>query len=90
MKVRRGPVIQEASIVILVEDCTTLGKEAMKAALDDARQHATRMADLLEMSLGRVIAVFENGLPSSAGFLVNSPSKVEIAIMLKTTFALEP
>ncbi len=62
----------------------------MKAALDDARQRATRMADLLEMSLGRVIAVFENGLPSSAGSLVNSPSKVEIAIMLNTTFALEP
>ena len=90
----------------------------MKAALDDARQRALQMADLLEMSLGRVIAVSEDLSPpsavrpaggciafneqrtsggytayttlGSAGSLVNSPSKVEIAIMLKTTFALEP
>ena len=118
MKARRGPAIQGAGIVFLVEDCATLEKEAMKAALDDARQRALQLADLLEMSLGRVIAVSEDLSPpsavrpaggciafnrqrtsggytayttlGSAGSLVNSPSKVEIAIMLKTTFALEP
>ena len=118
MKARRGPAIQGASIVFLVEDCATLEKEAMKAALNDARQRALQMVELLEMSLGRVIAVSEDVSPSSAllpaggciafnrqrtsgaftayttlggaGSLVNSPSKVEIAITLKTTFALEP
>lgn len=118
MKARRGPAIQGAGIVFLVEDCATLEKEAMKAALNDARQRALQMAELLEMSLGRVIAVSEDVSPSSAvrpaggciafsgqrtsggytayttlgsaGSLVNSPSKVEIAIMLKTTFALDP
>ena len=118
MAERRGPAIQGAGIVFLVEDCATLEKEAMKAALNDARQRALQMANLLEMSLGRVIAVSEDLSSSSAGrpaggciafnrqrisggytvyttlggagFLVNSPSKVEVAIMLKTTFALEP
>lgn len=118
MEARRGPAIQGASIVFLVEDCPTLEKEAMKTALNDARQRALQMADLLEMSLGRVIAVSEDVSPSSAarpaggciafhgrnasggyaaytmlgsaGSLVNAPSKVEVAIMLKTTFALEP
>jgi len=118
LKARRGPAIQGAGIVFLVEDCATLEREAMKAALNDARQRALQMAELLEMSLGRVIAVSEDVSPSSAarpaggciafngqrtsggytvyttlgsaGSLVNSPSKVEIAIMLKTTFALEP
>ena len=118
MAERRGPAIQGAGIVFLVEDCATLEKEAMKAALNDARQRALQMANLLEMSLGRVIAVSEDLSPSSAGrpaggciafnrqrtsggytvyttlggagFLVNSPSKVEVAIMLKTTFALKP
>lgn len=118
MKARRGPAIQGASIVFLVEDCATLAKEAMKAALNDAHQRALQMAELLEMSLGRVIAVSEDVSPSSAarpaggciafngqrtsggytayttlgsaGSLVNSPSKVELAIMLKTTFALDP
>ena len=102
MKAWRGPAIQEA----------------MQAALNDARQRALQMVELLEMSLGRVIAVSEDVSPSSAllpaggcivfnrqrtsgaftayttlggaGSLVNSPSKVEIAITLKTTFALEP
>lgn len=118
MKARRGPAIQGAGTVFLVEDCAALEKEAMKAALDDARQRALQMAELLEMSLGRVIAVSEDLSPSgaarpaggciafnaqrtsggytaytalgSAGLLTNSPSKVEVAIMLKATFALEP
>lgn len=117
MEARRGPAIRGASIVFLVEDCPTLEKEAMKTALNDARQRALRMVELLGMSLGRVIAVSEDVSPSgaarpaggciafhgqnasggyaaytlgSAGFLINAPSKVEVAIMLKTTFALEP
>ena len=118
MKERRGPAIQGAGIVFLVEDCATLEKEAMKNALNDARQRALQVAELLEMSLGRVIAVSEDVSPSrsarpaggclayngqrtsggytayttlgSVGSLVNSLSKVEIAILLKTTFALEP
>lgn len=118
MKARRGPAIQGAGIVFLVEDCATLEKEAMKNALNDARQRALQMADLLEMSLGHIIAVSEDVLPSSAarpaggciafngqrtsggytaytslgsaGSLTNSPSKVEVAIMLKATFALDP
>lgn len=118
MKARRGPAIQGANILFLVEDCATLEKEAMKAALNDARQRALQMAELLEMSLGRVIAVSEDVSPSSAarpaggciafngqrtsggyasyttlgsaGSLVNAPSKVEIAILLKATFALKP
>ena len=117
-KERRGPAIQRADLVFLVEDCATLEEEAMRAALNDARQRATRMAGLLEVSLGRAIAVSEdispsnavpaaggciafNGQRSAGGYtaftmqggaksLANSPSKVEIAIMLRTTFALEP
>lgn len=118
MVARRGPTIEGANIVFLVEDCPALEKEAMKAALNDARQRAMQMAELLEMTLGRVIAVSEDVSPSSAvrpaggciafkgqrttggytvyttlggaGSLTNAPSKVEVAIMLKATFALEP
>lgn len=115
---RRGPTIEGANIVFLVEDCPALEKEAMKAALNDARQRALQMAEIMETGLGRVIAVSEDVSPSSAvrpaggcivfkgqrtsggytvyttlggaGSLTNAPSKVEVAIMLKATFALEP
>ena len=115
MKGRRGPVIQGANIVFRVDDCATLEEEAMRAALDDARQRAKRLAGLLEMSLGRVISVSEDvsevgpirtaggciayeGQASSSGYilmggsssLANTPSEVEVAIMLKASFALEP
>ena len=115
MKNRRGPAIQGANIVFRVEDCASLEGEAMRAALDSASQRATRMAEILEMSPGRVISVSEDvsqtgavhsaggciaheGQTSSTGYIMmggfsslgNSPSEVEVAIMLKVTFALEP
>jgi uncharacterized protein YggE len=115
MKSRRGPAIQGANIVFRVEDCASLEGEAMRDALSNARQRATRMAGILEMSPGRVIFVSEDVSPvgavqpaggciaheeqtSSGGYftmggsssLANSPSEVEVAIMLKVTFALEP
>lgn len=114
MEGRRGPTIQGANMVFSVDDCAALELEAMRAALEDARQRATRMAGLLDMSLGRVISVSEDVSPVGAirpaggciahagqtatggyylmgtpGTLANSPSEVEVAIMLKATFALE-
>ena len=115
MEGRRGPTIQGANMIFRVEDCPALELEAMRAALDDARQRASRMASLLDMSLGRVITVSEDVSPvgairpaggciahagqtatggyylmGSASSLENSPSEVEVAIMLKATFALKP
>ena len=115
MKSRRGPAIQGANIVFRVEDCASLEGEAMRDALNNARQRATRMAGILEMSLGRVMSVSEDVSPvgairqaggciaheaqaspggyilmGAASSLANSPSEVEVAIMLKATFALEP
>ena len=114
MEGRRGPTIQGANMIFEVEDCAALELEAMRAALDDARQRAGRMASLLDMSLGRVIAVSEDvspvgairpaggciahaGQTATGGYflmgnsnsLANSPSEVEVAIMLKATFYLE-
>lgn len=114
MEGRRGPTIQGANMVFSVDDCAALELEAMRAALEDARQRAKRMAGLLDMSLGRVISVSEDVSPVGAirpaggciahagqtatggyylmgtpGSLANSPSEVEVAIMLKATFALE-
>lgn len=111
---RRGPYIQGADVLFQVDDCAALEETAMKAALDEARNRATRMAELLELSPGRVISVSEDlssaglgpqvggcialeGLTSSRGFsflgisgaMANTPSEVEVGIMLKTTFALE-
>ena len=115
MEGRRGPNIQGAQVVFLVEDCAALEEAAMRAALDDARQRATRMTGLLDMSLGRVIEVSEdhssavglgaaggcitldglatfgmNSFLSGASPLVNTVSKVEVGILLKATFTLEP
>ena len=119
IKERRGPGIQGANIVFRVENCAALEEEAMRSAIDNARQRAKRMAGLLDVSLGRVIAVSEDvsqvggirpaasciateGPTSSggggytayatlvrSGSLANSPSKVEVAVLLKATFALE-
>ena len=114
MKSSRGPSIQGANIVFRLEDCPSLEQEAMRAALDDARQRATRMAELLEMTLGSVISVSEDvspvgavrpaggciahvGQTSPGGYnfiggpssLANTPSDVEVGIMVKVTFALE-
>ena len=115
MKNRRGPAIQGANIVFRVEDCASLEGEAMREALNNARQRATRMAGILEMSPGRVMSVSEDVSPvgairqaggciaheaqaspggyilmGAASSLANSPSEVEVAIMLKVTFSLEP
>ncbi len=114
MKSRRGPSIQGANIVFRIEDCPSLEQEAMRAALDDARQRATRMAGLLEMTLGPVISVSEDVSPVGAvrpaggciahvgqttpgGYifmggsssLANTPSDVEVGIMVKVTYALD-
>ncbi len=115
MKSRRGPNIQGANIVFRIEDCPSLEQEAMRVALDDAKQRATRMAGLLEMTLGPVISVSEDVSPvgavrpaggciahvgqttpggyifmGGASSLANTPSDVEVGIMVKVTFALEP
>lgn len=115
MEGRRGPTVQGANLIFRVEDCAALELEAMRAAIDDAKQRASRMASLLDMSLGRVISVSEDVSPvgairpaggciahagqtstggyylmGSASSLENSPSEVEVAIMLKATFALKP
>ena len=66
MEGRRGPTIQGANMAFRVEDCAALELEAMRAALEDARQRATRMAGLLDMSLGRVISVSEDVSPVGA------------------------
>ena len=114
MEGRRGPTIQGANMVFRVEDCAALELEAMRAALEDAQQRASRMAGILDMSLGRVISVSEDVSPvgairpaggciahagqtsiggyylmGSSSSLANTPSEVEVAIMLKATFALE-
>jgi hypothetical protein len=59
LEARHGPAIQNVQLAFLVNDCGTLEEAAMKAALENARQRAARMAGLLEMNLGRVIAISE-------------------------------
>ena len=115
MKNRRGPGILGANLNFRVEDCASLEVEAMRDALNSARQRAMRMTGLLEMSPGRVISVTEDVSPigsvqpaggcisheertslggyvmvGGASSLSNSLSEVEVAIMLKVTFSLEP
>ena len=115
MKDRRGPGILGANLKFRVEDCASLEVEAMRDALNSARQRAMRMTGLLEMSTGRVISVSEDVSPigtvqtaggcisheertslggyvmvGGASSLSNSLSEVEVAIMLKVTFSLEP
>ena len=61
---RRGPNIQAARFIFMVEDCAALEEKAMQAALNDARTRAARMAGLLEMMPGPVNAVSEDILLS--------------------------
>lgn len=64
MESRRGPNIQAARLIFMLEDCAALEEEAMQIALNDAR--AARMAGLLEMTPGPVRAVSEDILLSGA------------------------
>ena len=66
MESRRGPNIQAARLIFMLEDCAALEEEAMQAALNDARARAARMAGLLEMTPGPVRAVSEDILLSGA------------------------
>jgi len=111
----QGPSIQNLQVAYQVDDCGAIEEAAMKAALENARQRATRMAALLEMNLGRAVSVSEEhgtnvavgasggciavsglasfGLESVMGSmspLTNSEEEVEVGILLRATFALEP
>lgn len=71
MQDRRGPNIQAARFVFMVEDCAALEEEAMQAALNDARTRAARMAGLLEMTPGPIKELSEDisssGVAAPAG-----------------------
>ncbi len=115
MEAAQGPSIQNMQVAYQVDDCGVIEEAAMEAALESARQRATRMAGLLELNLGRAIAVSEehgtnvavgasggcialSGLASfglesvmdSMSPLTNSEEMVEVGILLRATFALEP
>ncbi len=60
MESRRGPNIQAASLIFMLEDCAALEKEAMQAALNDARARAARMAAPLDMTPGPIMTVSED------------------------------
>ena len=60
MEDTRGPNIQGARLIFMLEDCAALEEEAMQAALNDARTRAARMAGLLEMAPGPIITVSED------------------------------
>ena len=66
MESRRGPNIQAARLIFMLEDCAALEEEAMQAALNNARARAARMAAQLEMTPGPVRAVSEDILLSGA------------------------
>jgi uncharacterized protein YggE len=55
----RGPPLPVATTSFRVEDCMELETEAWQVALDDARQRAERVADLMEAELGRLVTVTE-------------------------------
>ena len=65
MEGRRGPNIQAASFIFMVEDCAALEEEAMQTALNDARTRAARMAGLLKMTPGPIRTVSEDISSSS-------------------------
>lgn len=71
MEGRRGPNIQAASFIFMVEDCAALEEEAMQTALNDARTRAARMAGLLKMTPGPIRTVSEDisssGVAAPAG-----------------------
>lgn len=115
---QRGPKINAARFVFLVENCEELETQAMQAAFDDARARAAKMAAILDKTPGNVISISEEissqganspvegcialdmmdaaggysvyHVLSSPGGKTNSMLKVEVGIMLKATFALEP
>ena len=115
MEAEPGPAIQNMQVAYQVDDCGVIEEAAMEAALEHARQRAARLASLLEMNLGRAIAVAEehgtnvavgasggcialSGLASfgleslmdSMSPLTNNEETVEVGILLRATFALEP
>jgi len=71
MEDARGPNIQAARLVFMVENCAALEEEAMQAALNNARTRAARLAAQLEMTPGPIRAVSEDiastGLAAPAG-----------------------
>ena len=101
MEGRRGPTIQGANMVFRVEDCAALELEAMRAALEDARQRATISVSEDVSPVGAIRpaggCIAHAGQTATGGYylmgtpssLANSPSEVEVAIMIKATFALE-
>lgn len=58
--------LQQVSVIFARADCDGPEKEAMGAALADARERAERLASLSHAKLGRLIAVSEAG---SGGYL---------------------
>lgn len=67
----KGPKLNAASFVFLVEDCGALEAQAMQAAFDDARARAETLAAVLGKTPGNVISVSEE--TSSQG--ADSPVK---------------
>ncbi len=60
MESRRGPNIQAARLIFMLDDCAALEEEAMQAALNNARTRAARLAAQLEMTPGPVREVSED------------------------------
>ena len=66
LKEERGPKVQAATAVFMVEECATLESAAMQAALEDARARAEVMAKEMAVTLGQLVEVKEGSGDSAA------------------------
>ncbi len=56
---RRGPALPLPVTSFRVEDCTALESDAWQTALDNARQRAEQVAELMTVELGQLVTVAE-------------------------------
>ena len=74
-----------------LEDMSTLEAEAREAAVTDARAKAEQLADLTDLTVGKVLSVSEVIGESEAytGYNMTSPGAVELSVNLQVTYAAE-
>lgn len=83
---QRGPNINGARFVFLVENCEELETQAMQAAFDDARARAAKMAAILGKTPGSVISISEEISLQGA----NLPAESCIGLNITSGYSVYP
>lgn len=87
--VAQAQVPSGPSIMFRIPDPSNLREEANKAAIDDARKKAARLAELAGVKIGRIIAIREQDAGSQAEPGLVSPILGELSMNVNLTVQFE-